>query len=82
MTLCVVAAGSSSSGKHTAAILGIVLGLVATVSTAGLAFVVYTRPEILSQRLPAMFGRRQGSSLGDVDYRELGQSTEHEPLVG
>ena len=82
MTRCVVAAGSSSSGKHTAAILGIVLGLVATVSTAALAFVVYTRPEILSQRLPAMFGRRQGSSLGDVDYRELEQSTEHEPLVG
>lgn len=62
--------------------MGVVLGLVATVSTAALAFVVYTRPEILSQRLPALFGHRQGAGLGNVDYQELEQSTEHEPLVG
>ena len=68
------------STKHTAVALGVLLGLVATVATAALAFLVYTKPEAFTQRLPGLFQRRQ--TANDVDYQELGPTTDREPLVG
>jgi hypothetical protein len=86
----VVAPAAGSSGKSHASVWATVilpLGIIATaaivvaVSAVGLAASV--RPGILSElsdRLRTAFGRREG--LGDADYREFEQSTEHEPLVG
>lgn len=56
-----------------------VLGFIATIVTGILAAVVYQKPELLSQRLPGLFNRRQ--TLDDVDYQELGPTTDREPLV-
>ena len=81
MCLGVLDAGSRNSSKHTAVVLGVMLGLVATGCTAALAFVVYTRPEIVAERLPALFGRRRGTGLDAVDYTELQQPAERETLI-
>ena len=83
VTMCagVLHAGSSNSSRHTAVVLGVMLGVVATGCTAALAFVVYTRPEMLAERLPALFGRRQGTGLDAVDYTELQQPSERDSLL-
>ena len=81
LTIVLSHAGVSKSSKHTAVIIGVMLGLVATGCTAALAFVVYTRPEMVAERLPFLFGRRQGTGLEAVDYRELQQPSESEGLI-
>ncbi|DBB04962.1 hypothetical protein WJX82_002727 [Trebouxia sp. C0006] len=81
---------SGSSGKSSASAwaevlvpLGIIAAVAVVVAAAAVGLAVSVRPGILSEltgRLRTAFGRREG--LGDADYREFEQSTEHEPLVG
>ncbi len=81
---------AGSSGKSSASAwaevlvpLGIIAAVAVVVAAAAVGLAVSVRPGILSEltgRLRTAFGRREG--LGDADYREFEQSTEHEPLVG
>jgi len=81
---------AGSSGKNHASAwaevlvpLGIIAAVAVVVAAAAVGLAVSVRPGILSElsdRLRTAFGRREG--LGDADYREFEQSTEHEPLVG
>lgn len=82
------AAGSSGKGQASAWVqvlvpLGVIAAIAVLVAAAAVGLAVSVRPGILSDlsdRLRTAFGRREG--LGDADYREFEQSTEHEPLVG
>ena len=82
------AAGSSDKNHASAwakvlVPLGVIAAVAVVVAAAAVGLAVSVRPGVLSglsDRLRTAFGRREG--LGDADYREFEQSTEHEPLVG
>lgn len=87
--MCVCSGSAGSSGSHAWAGILVPLGVFLLVSTvvaaAAVGLAVVVRPGLLSDmsdRLPAWFGQRQASGLGEAEYREFEQGTEHEPLVG
>lgn len=87
--LCNCSGSGSSSRSHAWAGILVPLGVFLLVSTvvaaAAVGLAVVVRPGLVSEvsdRLPAWFGRRQASGLGEAEYREFEQGTEHELLVG
>lgn len=76
----VVSVGAGSSHKTIPIVLGVIVGLIALVTIAGVASVMYNvQFGELPQILRGVFQRR--TTANEVDYQELRPTGEREPLV-